>query len=253
MGNTRYGGAARFFRFVARFRGCGLAFGLAFVLAPRCVARAGGCHPRGPDCGDPSGKGRVPRPCPYCPTGGVGLRLGVSESASCLMRKRPTIQVGPLTGLVQSKPSPPLNVPEGGTRRLFRASRLIAGRAPLAIVKSDAVSSVSCRLTLAVAVRPTPLSFATRHSQLTPCSSLFVIASRVRLIAMAVSDVVEVTTNRVSHVRWRKRCVARFRGIAGALRVACESAIAHPDHERCARPHEPQGWEESAGITLGDV
>jgi hypothetical protein len=110
------------------------------VLRSLCGARAGGCHPRGHDCGDPLRKGRPTRPFIYCPTGRVGLRLGVSESASCLSGNgRPS----------RSAPCGPCPVealayatgPEGETRRLFRILRFVGSSAPLARRGATALSS----------------------------------------------------------------------------------------------------------------
>src|ERR1700754_502038 len=82
--------------------------------------------PSGPRLRRPASEGPRPRPFTYCPAGRVGLRLGVSESASCVGGNgRP------------SRPAPcgpcPVEAlafatgPEGGTRRLFPTARWIAG------------------------------------------------------------------------------------------------------------------------------
>ena len=122
---------AGFFWLFARLRGGGLAFGLAFC------ARGAAQEPAGLTLGATSaatrsGRAAQQRPFTYCPTGRVGLRLGVSESASCLSGNgRPS----------RSAPCGPCPVaalayatgPEGEIRRLFRILRCVGSSAPLAL------------------------------------------------------------------------------------------------------------------------
>jgi hypothetical protein len=115
--------------------------------ASRCAARGAAQEPAGVTLGATSaatrfGRAAQKRPFIYCPSGRVGLRLGVSESASCLRGNgRPS----------RSAPYGPYPVealayatgPEGDTRRLFRILRFVGPSAPLAIGEATVLSQAT--------------------------------------------------------------------------------------------------------------
>jgi hypothetical protein len=104
--------------------------------------RAGGCHPRGHDSGDPLRKGR-PKAAVYLlpygpgrrPTGGFrrdscrAKTAGLPWPAPCGLF--PVVRLAYATG------------PEGDTRRLFRILRCVGSSAPLAIPRVTALSDAT--------------------------------------------------------------------------------------------------------------
>ena len=90
--------------------------------------RADGCHPRGHASGDPLRKGREARPYSYWPSARVGVPPEVFDSTSCLA-KTADHPGRPPDGLFPGGHLACATGPEGDTRRLFRAVRLMARRA----------------------------------------------------------------------------------------------------------------------------
>ena len=74
---------------------------------------------------------------------GSGSDWGFSSRLSLPPRKRPALHGRPPAGLVQSEPSPALNGPEGGTRRLCRRLRFCVGKATPRFVAGTACLPVA--------------------------------------------------------------------------------------------------------------
>ena len=118
----------------------------------RCGARAGGCHPRGHDCGDPLAKGRPKAAVYLLPCGPGRAPTGGFRRDSCRAKTagrpgRPPDGPCPVEALAYA------TGPEGETRRLFRLLRFVGANAPLALRGATVLSS-AIRTTQATRATP---------------------------------------------------------------------------------------------------
>jgi hypothetical protein len=187
-------------------------------LRSRGVARAGGCHPRGHDCGDPLWKGRPKAAVYLLPCGPGRAPTGGFRRDSCRAKTagrpgRPPDGPDPVEALACA------TGPEGGTRRLFPTARRHVDSAPLAIGMGKASCGVAAPIgnaSCSVVMRLPRLAFAVARSRLS-------LANCVVVAAVGCGSRINVAQRRWSAC-WREPCVAL--SLRDAARVTCEGTVA---------------------------